>query len=79
MCRIVSIELCWINVSIELCMQPSCCVIDYMNQKLEVQKNWVPDLCKELSKTYGTIMAGLKVSINFIFYEIQHPLSTSKV
>jgi putative hydrolase of the HAD superfamily len=33
---------------------------DYVNQKLGVEKSRVPDLSRELYKTYGTTMAGLR-------------------
>eukprot|EP00253_Pinus_taeda_P013178 PITA_13178 len=41
-------------------------IADYVNQKLGVEKSRVPDLCRELYKTYGTTMAGLKAA-GYIF------------
>jgi pyrimidine 5'-nucleotidase len=35
-------------------------IADYVNQKLGVEMNRVPDLCRELYTTYGTSMAGLR-------------------
>nr|ABK22648.1 unknown [Picea sitchensis]ABR16736.1 unknown [Picea sitchensis] len=39
---------------------------DYVNQKLGVKKSRVPGLCRELYKTYGTTMAGLK-AVGYVF------------
>jgi len=35
-------------------------IADYVNQKLGVESSRVPDLCRELYKSYGTSMAGLR-------------------
>jgi putative hydrolase of the HAD superfamily len=44
----------------ELCPRRGCCITDYMNQNLGVEKRRVPDLNRELYETYGTTMAGLR-------------------
>jgi hypothetical protein len=36
--------------------------VEYMIEKLGIQKDKVPELCVSLYKIYGTTMAGLKVN-----------------
>lgn len=35
--------------------------VDYMVEKLDIDKSKIPDLCNLLYKNYGTTMAGLRV------------------
>ena len=42
---------------------------DYVNQKLGVEKSRVPDFSRELYKTYGTTMAGLRVGIQSVLLD----------
>lgn len=41
--------------------------VDYMVEKLGIDKSKIPDLCNLLYKNYGTTMAGLRVWFSLIY------------
>eukprot|EP00253_Pinus_taeda_P028680 PITA_28680 len=43
-------------------------IADFVNQKLGIEKNRIPDLCRQLYTTYGTSMAGLRA----VGYELDY-------
>jgi len=45
---------------------------DYVNQKLGIEMNKIPDLCDNLYKTYGTTMAGLRAKGYEFDYDDYH-------
>jgi len=47
-------------------------IADYVNQKLGIEKNRIPDFCRELFTTYGTSMAGLRAKGYEFDYDDYH-------
>eukprot|EP00253_Pinus_taeda_P010496 PITA_10496 len=54
-------------------------IADYVNQKLGIEKNRIPYMCRELFTTYGTSMAGLRVKGYEFDYDDYHRAHATKV